>query len=113
TLNTYLSSCLTNCMGSLWFNSDLGKLRYWDGASIKNLGDISGSHTAGGVAYSNGTDLLVTGAGTSGHVLVSGGTGVPTWTNVIGGMTLTGGYVQNLNAPVNASDAANKAYVDS
>jgi hypothetical protein len=81
------------------------------------------------VAYSDGTDLKVTAAGTTGQALVSNAAAAPSWSNavggvtlssgtasgltaVFGGVTLTGGYVQNISTPVNSSDAATKDYVD-
>jgi hypothetical protein len=41
--------------------------------------------TAGAVAYGNGTSYAFSAAGTSGQVLISGGTGAPTWTSYGGG----------------------------
>ena len=40
----------------------------------------SNTPTAGGVGYGDGSNLAFTGAGTSGQVLTSAGTGTPTWT---------------------------------
>lgn len=55
---------------------------------------INGSNTptAGGIGYGNATELAFTGAGTSGHFVVSGGAGAPTFTNTPSGIAtnLTG-----------------------
>lgn len=49
----------------------------------------SNTPTAGGVGYGDGSNLAFTGAGTSGQVLTSAGTGTPTWTTPsAGAMTL-------------------------
>ncbi len=40
--------------------------------------------TAGGVVYSGATALAITAAGTSGQILVSNGSGAPTWSNASG-----------------------------
>lgn len=44
--------------------------------------DGNTSATSGGVAYGNGTTLTFNAGGTAGQVLLSGGTGVPTWGSV-------------------------------
>jgi len=51
--------------------------------------DVSGSPTAGGILYGTGSMLAYSTAGTAGQVLVSGGTGAPTWSTVIGLGTVT------------------------
>ena len=48
---------------------------------------INGNNTptAGGIGYGNATELAFTGAGTSGHFVISGGAGAPTFTNTPSG----------------------------
>ena len=43
---------------------------------------ISGTFTAGGVAYGNGTTTAFTAVGTAGQYLTSNGTSAPTWTTI-------------------------------
>jgi hypothetical protein len=45
--------------------------------------------TAGGIGYGTGTAHAYTSAGTSGQVLTSSGVGVPTWTTIASGGTVT------------------------
>jgi hypothetical protein len=51
--------------------------------------DVSGSPTAGGILYGTGSMLAYSTVGTAGQVLVSGGTGAPTWSTVTGLGTVT------------------------
>lgn len=51
--------------------------------------DASGSPTAGGILYGTGSMLSYSTAGTAGQVLVSGGSGAPTWSTVTGLGTVT------------------------
>ena len=48
----------------------------------------SGTATAGGVAYGNGTTAAYSAAGTSGQLLQSNGASAPTWATVSAGFTL-------------------------
>lgn len=57
--------------------------------------------TAGAVAYGNGTAYAFTAAGTAGQVLISGGTGAPTWTTYGGG---------NVSGPASSTDNAIARY---
>lgn len=41
----------------------------------------TGTQTAGGIVYGDGTGRVITGAGTTGQFLTSGGSGIPTWTS--------------------------------
>lgn len=54
-------------------------------------GGTGNSHIGlpGAVAYSDGSKYAFTGQGTAGQVLVSGGTGTPTWGGVSGGLIVT------------------------
>lgn len=57
--------------------------------------------TAGAVAYGNGTAYAFTAAGTAGQVLISGGTGAPTWTTYGGG---------DVSGPASSTDNAIARY---
>lgn len=67
----------------------------YDGAKWAGAGAVSAVENiyggaAGNVLYQSGAnDTAFTAAGTSGQVLLSGGTGSPTWSNTIVGATLT------------------------
>ena len=52
---------------------------------------------AGGVVYSTASAMAISGAGTAGYLLVSGGTGAPTWTNAptISGANITAATIPN------------------
>ena len=65
----------------------------------------SATATAGGIGYGTGTAHAYTAAGTSGQILTSGGTGVPTWT------TLSGAAVTSLTAGTNISVSASTGAV--
>ena len=45
--------------------------------------------TAGGVYYGDGSKIVQIGAGTSGQILQSNGTGAPTWVTFTGGATIS------------------------
>jgi hypothetical protein len=51
--------------------------------------DVGGSPTSGGILYGAGTMLSYSAVGTAGQVLVSGGSGAPTWSTVTGLGTVT------------------------
>ncbi|MCD4832670.1 MAG: hypothetical protein K8R31_02665, partial [Bacteroidales bacterium] len=59
--------------------------------------------TNGGVVYTDGSKLMNTGAGTTGHVLTSNGAGAPTWTNPSSGFT---GNTRNQTILVGSSSYA-------
>jgi|GEM_PF-6197169 len=66
----------------LWQAGTIGTL--YGGTGVTAIG------SAGSVAYSNGSVYAFTGVGTSGSgVLVSGGSGIPTWSNSISGNLTT------------------------
>lgn len=52
---------------------------------VVNPGTVQTPLTSGGVAYGTGTQVKVGPVGTSGQVLISGGSGVPTWTTLSSG----------------------------
>lgn len=82
----------THSTGSVWNGSPVG-LGYGGTGSII-------TPVAGAVAYSTGSALGLSAAGTSGQVLISGGTGAPSWINSTGLQTGTA---------VNATFATNVA----
>lgn len=61
---------------------------------------------AGGIAYSDGSKLAWSGPGTSGHVLVSGGAGAPTWAADIAGKSGLTDALKSATTTVNVSAAA-------
>jgi hypothetical protein len=64
----------------------------WNGTAIAiNRGGTNGTATptAGAIAYGTGTAYAFSSAGSSGQVLVSGGTGSPTWANQVAYATVT------------------------
>ena len=61
----------------------------------------SATPTAGAIAYGNGSAYLFNSQGTSGQVLVSGGSGAPTWGNTSG---LTVGNATNITLADESSD---------
>lgn len=97
---------VTNAMlaGSIDLTTKVtGILPYANGGTGTNA-----APTAGGVIYGNGTARLASAAGTTGQVLVSGGTGSPTWTtNISGNAANVTGVVAVANGGTGASDATN------
>ncbi|MBI4618423.1 MAG: hypothetical protein HY720_32800 [Planctomycetes bacterium] len=72
--------------GDIRYDSGSSEVRYYDGGAWRTTATrTSGSMTQGGVIYaSSGTNMASSAAGTSGaNVLISGGTGTPTWGNVL------------------------------
>ena len=57
--------------------------------------------TAGGVIYTNGTTLANTGAGSSNDLLISNGSGTPTWGKAVLGTNTTGNYVSTITGTTN------------
>jgi hypothetical protein len=53
--------------------------------------------TSGGISYGTGTAFAFTSAGTSGQVLTSAGSGVPTWETPVGTNITTKGLYENAN----------------
>lgn len=100
----------TPATGDAWFNNGAFKLRI--SGSTKTIAFLdsnitgtangtssiipvslggtnsSAAATAGGIAYGNGTAILVTAAGSSGNVLTSGAGGAPTWTAAVSTNTI-------------------------
>ena len=70
--------------------------------AIANGGTNNGSLgvTAGGIVYADGGKLMTTATGASGNVLISNGTGIPTWQNQSTGFT--GGSRNNV-VPINST----------
>lgn len=84
----------------------------WNGTDIAVADGGTGVSTlaAGGLLYGNGTSPVgVSAIGTSGQLLVSGGSGAPSWSGTI---TYASNKLTGLAAPSANSDAANKQYVD-
>jgi len=77
-------------MQSGWFHNNGGNARWYNGSVYVSLMQVaSTSLTPGGIAYGiSGTQAGISAAGTTGNVLISGGTGAPTWATV-----------EQLNAP--------------
>lgn len=95
----------TPSTGDAWFNSGAFKLRI--SGSTKTIAFLdsnitgtangtssiipvslggtnsSATATAGGIAYGNGTAILLTAIGSTGNVLTSGAAGAPTWTAAV------------------------------
>jgi hypothetical protein len=67
---------------------------------IVSPGVITPPLTAGGVAYANGSNVLVTEAGTARGVLVSGGTSAPSFGSEVGSSTFTANGSISNGAPV-------------
>lgn len=67
--------------------------------------------TAGGVGYGTGTAHAYTAAGTTGQVLVSGGSGTPTWANSAGNISsdFTISNYSKITLPTNYGSAGNAA----
>lgn len=68
------------------------------------------SPAAGGVVYSGGSGLFISGAGNNGDVLVSNGASGPTWSSVVGTGTVTsvaqsftGGLISVAGSPITSS----------
>ena len=68
------------------------------------------SPAAGGIVYSGGSGLYISGAGNNGDVLVSGGTSGPVWSSVVGtgtvtyvAQTFTGGIVSVAGSPISTT----------
>jgi hypothetical protein len=77
---------------------------------ISQQGVITPPLTAGGVAYGNGSNAFMTGAGTVGQVLTSAGAGAPVWgagggLNLISSQTITTAV-----ASVNFTSGINSTY---
>lgn len=83
----------------------------WNASTITVPFGGTGATTlaAGGVLYGNGVSAIGASTGTSGQLLVSGGSGAPTWSGTI---TYASNKLTGLAAPTANSDAANKQYVD-
>ena len=83
----------------------------WQGSVIGVQYGGTGAATlaAGGVLYGNGISPVAASAGTSGQLLVSGGSGAPTWSGTV---TYSSNKITGLAAPTSNSDAATKQYVD-
>jgi hypothetical protein len=78
--------------GSVWNGSPVALAYGGTGAALTAV--------AGAVAYSTGSALALSAAGTSGQILISGGTGAPTWVNassVTAGTATTATYANNIN----------------
>lgn len=86
----------------------------WKG-QLSAISEISGG-VAGALPYQSGTsDTSFTAAGTTGQVLLSGGTGSPTWSNTIAGATLTTATLTSpaVNNAVLGGQAIEAAYTTS
>ena len=78
--------------GSVWNGSPVALAYGGTGAAL--------SAVAGAVAYSTGSSLALSAAGTSGQILISGGNGAPTWVNassVTAGTATNATYATNIN----------------
>jgi hypothetical protein len=78
--------------GSVWNGSPVALAYGGTGAALTAV--------AGAVAYSTGSALALSAAGTSGQILISGGTGAPTWVNassVTAGTATNATYATNIN----------------
>ncbi len=81
----------------------------WHGSTITVPygGTGATSFTQGGILYGNGTSAIgVSAAGTAGQVLLSGGTGAPTWRNIATSVDLTHTAASN-NSLVTEAAVAN------
>jgi hypothetical protein len=82
-------------------NKTLSTSSVWQGNAIGLLYGGTGSGltaVAGGVVYSGASSLAISGAGTSGQVLISGGAGAPSW---VAATTLTVGTATNATTATN------------
>lgn len=76
-LSTWTGSTSLTTLGTItsgtWSATDIGLAHGGTGASLTGI--------AGGVVYSTASGMAISSAGSSNQVLLSGGTGSPTWTN--------------------------------
>jgi hypothetical protein len=84
-------------------NKTLSTNSVWNGTAVAlGYGGTGAALTAvaGAIAYSTGSALALTSAGTSGQVLTSGGSGAPTWVNaasITAGTATNATYATNIN----------------
>jgi len=72
-------STITGLAGELIVDSTLNTITVHDGVTAGGWKTISNTPTPGGIGYGTGTNIAITGAGSSGQVLISSGVGVPSW----------------------------------
>ncbi len=84
-------------------NKTLSTNSVWNGTAVAlGYGGTGAALTAvaGAIAYSTGSALALTSAGTSGQILTSGGSGSPTWVNaasITAGTATNATYASNIN----------------
>lgn len=116
--NTWSKLALGSAYKSLVVNASGTQLE-WNAVALNQSTAVSGqlgisnggtnattTPTAGAVAYGNGSAYAFTAAGTTNQLLISNGTGAPTWTSTptVTGMTISGGTA-NAVMYLNASKA--------
>jgi hypothetical protein len=76
--------------------------------------NASATPTAGAVSYGTGTAYAFSSAGTTNQILVSGGTGSPTWATptISGGVITASGFSGPLNGTVGATTPAAGTFTD-
>ena len=94
-VNTASAQTLTNktlSTGSVWTGTAVALAYGGTGAALTAVN--------GGIAYSTGSAIALSSAGTSGQVLTSGGAGAPTWVNaasITAGTATNATYATNIN----------------
>lgn len=94
---------LTNSSSQTATNKTFSTGSVWNGSPVALAYGGTGSAlsaVAGAIPYSTGSALALSAAGTSGQILISGGTGAPTWVNassVTAGTATNATYATNIN----------------